>query len=77
LASRLPTEALELMWRFLELAESVFARCADSSGTVINIFHSAVADLGAIAQSANPMLKNLQTRRSMHCYGTVTASLTI
>ena len=51
LASRLPTEALELMWRFLELAESVFARCDDSSGTVIDIFHSAVADLGAIGQT--------------------------
>ena len=51
LASRLPTEALELMWRFLELAESVFARCDDSSGTVIDIFHSVVADLGAIGQT--------------------------
>jgi hypothetical protein len=59
LASRLPTEALELMWRFLELAESVFARCDDSSGTVINIFHSAVADLGAIAQSARPSAERL------------------
>jgi hypothetical protein len=29
-ASRLPAEGLELMWRFLELAESVFARCDDS-----------------------------------------------
>jgi hypothetical protein len=36
---------------FLELAESVFARCDDSSGTVIDIFHSAVADLGAIGQT--------------------------
>jgi hypothetical protein len=59
LASRLPTEALELMWRFLELAESVFAHCDDSSGTVINIFHSAVADLGAIAQSARPSAERL------------------
>ena len=29
-AWRLPAEGLELMWRFLELAESVFARCDDS-----------------------------------------------
>jgi hypothetical protein len=47
------------MWRFLELAESVFARCDDSSGTVINIFHSAVATLGAIAQSARPSAEEL------------------
>ena len=58
-ASRLPTEGLELMWRFLELAEFIFARCDDSSGTVINIFHSAVADLGAIAQSAKPSAEKL------------------
>jgi hypothetical protein len=58
-ASRLPTEGLELMWQFLELAESIFARCDDSSGTVIDIFHSAVADLGAIAQSAKPSAEKL------------------
>ena len=34
-----PTEALDLMWRFTELAESVFDRCDDSSGTVIGVFH--------------------------------------
>ncbi len=61
-ASRLPTEGLELMWRFLALAESVFARCDDSSGTVINIFHSAVADLVAIAQSARPRPEELADR---------------
>jgi len=45
-------EALELMWRFMALANSVFARCDDSSGTVIGIFHAAVADLGEIARAA-------------------------
>ena len=50
------------MWRFLALAESVFARCDDSSGTVINIFHSAVADLVAIAQSARPRPEELADR---------------
>jgi hypothetical protein len=29
-----PAEALDLRWRFLELANSVFGRCDDSSGTV-------------------------------------------
>src|SRR5689334_6793758 len=58
-ASRLPVEGLELMWRFLDLADSIFARCDDSSGAVIGIFHSAVADLGAIASSARPRPEEL------------------
>ncbi len=58
-ATRLPAEGLELMWRFLELASPVFARCDDSSGTVANVFHTAVADLGAIAASARPDPKQL------------------
>jgi hypothetical protein len=53
-AKRLPTEGLDLMWRFLDLANSVFARCDDSSGTVIGIFHNAVADLGRVAQATKP-----------------------
>ena len=47
-----PAEALDLMWRFLALASSIFERCDDSSGTVIGIFHNACADLGAIAAAA-------------------------
>jgi hypothetical protein len=47
-----PVEGLELMWRFLTLASSVFERCDDSSGTVIDIFHLACSDLGEIAQAA-------------------------
>ena len=53
-ATRLPTEGLDLMWRFVDLAESIFDRCDDSSGAVISVFHSAVADLGVIATSAKP-----------------------
>jgi hypothetical protein len=45
-------EAVELMWRFMALANSVFARCDDSSGTVIGIFHAACHDLGEIAHTA-------------------------
>lgn len=47
-----PGEGLELMWRFIALANSVFARCDDSSGTVGSIFHAACCDLGQIAQAA-------------------------
>lgn len=48
-----PKTALELLWRFCELADSIFARCDDSSGTVIGIFHDAVEDLIATAAKAN------------------------
>ena len=53
-AKRNPSEGLELMWRFMALAGSVFERCDDSSGTVIGLFHDAVNDLGEIAKAAKP-----------------------
>src|SRR5208283_3943749 len=46
-----PKEALELMWSFMGLASSVFARCDDSSGTVIGIFREGVSDLGRLAEA--------------------------
>jgi hypothetical protein len=33
-----PKEALQLLWRFMGLATSVFDRCDDSSGAVIGVF---------------------------------------
>ncbi len=33
-------EALELMWRFMALASTIFERCDDSSGAVISTFHA-------------------------------------
>jgi hypothetical protein len=47
------------MWRFLDLAGPVFRRSDDSSGTIASVFHTAVADLGDIAQSARPDPKQL------------------
>jgi hypothetical protein len=47
-----PDEALDLMWSFMGLASSVFARCDDSSGTVIGIFHEGVSDLSRLAEAA-------------------------
>ena len=47
-----PAEGVELMWRFIALANSVFARCDDSSGTVVGIFRTACRDLGEMAQEA-------------------------
>jgi uncharacterized protein DUF6880 len=55
-------EALELIWRFMALANSVFGRCDDSSGTVIGIFHAACLDLGEIAQVVKPAPEVLAER---------------
>jgi hypothetical protein len=54
-----PAEALDLMWRFMGLAGSIFARCDDSSGAIIGIFHSAASDLGNIAKAAKVDPKTL------------------
>ncbi len=47
-------EALELMWRFMDLAESVQERCDDSNGMVGDVFRTACRDLGLLAQAAKP-----------------------
>jgi hypothetical protein len=46
-------EALDLLWRFLALANPIFGRCDDSSGSVITVFQTACRDLGDIANSAD------------------------
>jgi hypothetical protein len=61
-ATRLPAEGLDLMWRFLDLAESIFVRCDDSSGAVIDVFHSAVSDLAVIASSTSTHPEELADR---------------
>lgn len=53
------TEAVELLWRFLELANPVFGRCDDGSGEVIAVFHEAVQDIGAVASGAKLDPENL------------------
>jgi hypothetical protein len=47
-----PDLALDLMWRFMDLAEPVFNRVDDSSGTVGDVFRAACDDLGTIAAQA-------------------------
>src|SRR6185436_16510285 len=44
-----PAEALDLFWRFMALAPSVFDRCDDSSGIVIGVFHDACDAIGEVA----------------------------
>jgi hypothetical protein len=47
-----PTEALDLLWRFMALASLVFERCDDSSGTLIRVFREACSDMGDVALKA-------------------------
>ncbi len=49
-----PDLALDLMWRFMDLAEPTLNRVDDSSGDVGDVFHQACRDLGAIAGKAAP-----------------------
>ena len=55
-------EALEVMWRFMGVAQSVFGRCADSNGTIMAIFRLACVDLGMIAKMAVPDRRLLADR---------------
>jgi hypothetical protein len=49
-----PADALDLMWRFVDLAEAVQERCDDSDGVVSDVFHLACGDLATLAQAARP-----------------------
>ena len=49
-----PRLALDLLWRFLDLAEGVLNRCFDSRGTVWEVFSSAAQDLPAVIAAAAP-----------------------
>jgi hypothetical protein len=57
-----PHEALDLIWRFLGVASTVFERVDDSSGTVADIFHAGCRDLGRIAIQAKPNPLDLAER---------------
>ncbi len=49
-----PDLALELMWRFMDLAEPVLERVDDSRGDVGDVFRQACRDLGTVAAKASP-----------------------
>jgi hypothetical protein len=55
-------EALDLMWRFMDLAEPVQRRCDDSDGVVGGVFRTACFDLGPLAQAAKPAPGTLANR---------------
>ncbi|MBB3944466.1 hypothetical protein GGQ73_000389 [Rhizobium skierniewicense] len=48
-----PAEAFELIWQFLAVADPLFGRSDDGSGLLIQSFHQACHDAGAIAKAAN------------------------
>lgn len=49
-----PTEALDLMWRLVEMADAVLQRCDDSNGRLDKLFSIAHRDLGKLAEAAKP-----------------------
>ena len=49
-----PDLALDLMWRFMDLAEPVLNRTDASNGSVGDVFRTACGDLGTIAAKAKP-----------------------
>lgn len=54
--------ALDLMWRFMDLAEPVLNRVDDSNGSVGDIFRAACEDLAALAIKARPDPASLTDR---------------
>ena len=62
LAQTRPDLALDLMWRFMALAEPVLNRVDDSSGSVGDVFRAACADLGPLALKARPDPERLAER---------------
>jgi hypothetical protein len=47
-----PAEAFELIWQFLAIADPLFGRSDDGSGSLIQSFHQAGTDAGSIAKAA-------------------------
>lgn len=54
IAPRDPQQAMELLWRLLDLAQSVYERCDDSNGEIGAVFNDCCAAIGAAAQNAGP-----------------------
>jgi tetratricopeptide (TPR) repeat protein len=54
--------ALDLMWRFMDLAAPVLNRVDDSNGSVGDVFRAACEDLGTIAAKVKPDPVNLADR---------------
>ena len=57
-----PREAFELMWRLVSCSEPVFTRSDDGSGRLSAAFHTAMQDLGPLAQRAGMDPEDLAAR---------------
>ena len=49
-----PAEGLDLMWAFLDLADSLLERASDTSGNLLAVFQQARADIPALVATARP-----------------------
>lgn len=47
-----PAEALDLLWRLLEMAPSIYERCDDSNGTIGDIMDETLENLGEVVADA-------------------------
>jgi hypothetical protein len=57
-----PREAFDLLWQFIDCAQSVLGRSDDGTGRLAAIFRDAVADLAPLAQSAKLPADDLARR---------------
>ena len=64
-------EAVELLWRFLDLADGIYKRCDDSSGMVSTVFARAIEDLARIASDnqADPIALAERCLEAVHDNG--------
>jgi len=71
-----PTEALDLLWRFMALAPAVLERCDDSNGAVIGVFRAACGDMARSPWRQRMTLQRLPIGYSRRWSRTTTASPT-
>ncbi|MCP4381801.1 MAG: hypothetical protein GY798_10390 [Hyphomicrobiales bacterium] len=48
-----PNEAVDLLWKFMALAPSIYERCDDSNGMIGDVFHHACKNLGDVGREAS------------------------
>ncbi|MFW5680589.1 MAG: DUF6880 family protein [Pseudomonadota bacterium] len=56
-----PPEALDLLWRFLGLAAGLAARTDDRTGTLEDVFETAIHDLAPLLEAVRPAPEHLAT----------------
>jgi hypothetical protein len=61
-ARTLPAEAVDLLWRLLEMAPSIYQRCDDSNGTIGSIMDETLENVGRVAAMASLPANTLADR---------------